>query len=115
MGWFRSPIITVASHRGMASPRFSDSWVVGVNVYGRRPSIFNERRKIIKEARSAAHLWPSGLRGRSSCWVKRWRKCPWRKSSRLLSHWWVAVGQSNQGRVRASAIRGIPRRVGLMN
>lgn len=32
VGWFRIPIMTVASHRGTASPMFSESWVVGVKV-----------------------------------------------------------------------------------
>lgn len=32
VGWFRIPIITVASHRGTASPMFKDNWVVGVKV-----------------------------------------------------------------------------------
>lgn len=31
-GWFRSPVRSVASHRGKASARFIDNWVVGVNV-----------------------------------------------------------------------------------
>lgn len=32
VGWFRMPINTVASQRGMARPMFSESCVVGVNV-----------------------------------------------------------------------------------
>ena len=32
VGWFRMPIITVASHRGVARPRFRESCVVGVKV-----------------------------------------------------------------------------------
>lgn len=32
VGWFRIPITTVASQKGTASPRFRDSWVVGVKV-----------------------------------------------------------------------------------
>lgn len=67
VGWFRIPIITVASHRGTASPRLSDSWVVGVNVYGRSPNIFSEIRKIIREAKSAAHLCPPTFKGSRSC------------------------------------------------
>lgn len=31
-GWFRSPVRSVASHKGKARARFMDSWVVGVNV-----------------------------------------------------------------------------------
>lgn len=32
VGWFRIPIITVASHSGTANPMLSDSCVVGVKV-----------------------------------------------------------------------------------
>lgn len=32
VGWFRIPIMTVASQRGTARPMFKDSWVVGVKV-----------------------------------------------------------------------------------
>lgn len=32
VGWFRMPIITVASHKGTARPIFRESCVVGVNV-----------------------------------------------------------------------------------
>lgn len=48
-----------------------DSCVVGVKVYGRRPSIFRVIRKIIKEVRRVAHLWPPRFKGKRSCWVKR--------------------------------------------
>lgn len=44
VGWFRKPINTVESHIGTARPRFKDNCVVGVNVYGRSPSVL---RKII--------------------------------------------------------------------
>jgi len=56
VGWVRMPIITVASQRGTAKAILRDSWVVGVKVYGRRPSIFREIRKSIKEVRIRAHL-----------------------------------------------------------
>lgn len=32
VGWFRIPIMTVASQSGTARPIFNESWVVGVNV-----------------------------------------------------------------------------------
>lgn len=56
VGWFRSPISTVASHRGTARPMFIESCVVGVKVYGSSPSMFSEIRKIISEARISAQL-----------------------------------------------------------
>lgn len=67
VGWFRIPMITVASHSGIARPMFKESCVVGVNVYGRRPSIFRVIRNNIKEVNRTAHLWPPKLRGRRSC------------------------------------------------
>ena len=63
-------MITVANHRGTASPMFNDSCVVGVNVYGNNPKILSVRMKIIKEAKIRAHLCPPGFRGVISCCVK---------------------------------------------
>ena len=59
--------MTVANQRGTASPIFSESCVVGVNVYGRRPSMFSVIRKSIREVKSVAHLCPPRLMGRRSC------------------------------------------------
>lgn len=56
MGSLRIPIMTVASQRGTARPKFSESCVVGVKVYGRRPSMLRVIRKSISEVKSAAHL-----------------------------------------------------------
>lgn len=70
VGWLCNPIITVASHKGVARPKFIESCVVGVNVYGIKPNIFKETRKIIKEIRIKAHLWPPLLTGKRSCCVK---------------------------------------------
>ena len=92
VGWFRIPMMTVANQRGTASPMFRDSWVVGVNVYGRRPSIFSVIRKIISDVKRVAHLCPPRLMGRSSCWVKRFMNQLWRVSRRQFSHRSVAVG-----------------------
>ncbi|MGL5702160.1 MAG: hypothetical protein ACRCW5_03320 [Cetobacterium sp.] len=63
VGWLRIPIMTVASHRGTANPMLRDSCVVGVKVYGRRPSILMVIRNTIREANNRAHLWPPMLRG----------------------------------------------------
>jgi len=92
VGWFRIPIITVASQRGTASPIFKESCVVGVKVYGRRPNMFSVIRKIISEVKSVAHLWPPRLIGRRSCWVKRFMNQPWRVRTRLFNQRLVAVG-----------------------
>lgn len=71
VGWFRMPMMTVASQRGIARPMLRDSCVVGVNVYGRRPSMLREIRNNIRDVNKIAHLWPPGLKGSISCWVKR--------------------------------------------
>lgn len=39
----------------------------------------------------------------------------WSVSSRLFNHRVVGVGRSNQGRVSANAIRGMPKNTGLIN
>lgn len=71
VGFFRNPIITVINQRGTASAMFRESWVVGVNVYGRRPSILIETKKTIKDVNIRAHLCPPIFSGRRSCWVNR--------------------------------------------
>lgn len=55
-GWFRRPVSRVASHSGRARAMFIDSWVVGVKVYGRRPSRLMKRRRRIKDVNRRAHL-----------------------------------------------------------
>lgn len=62
-------MITVANHSGTANPMFSDSWVVGVKVYGSSPRIFSVRIKIIRDVRIKAHLCPPLFSGVSSCCV----------------------------------------------
>ena len=115
VGLFHMPMITVASQRGTAKPRLSDSCVVGVNVYGRRPSKLRVKRNTINEVRRRAHLWAPTFKGRSSCWVNRAIDQFWTVSSRLLCHRPQGVGYKTQGRLRAIATRGIPRYVGLAN
>lgn len=84
VGWLRIPIIIVANQRGTARPIFRDSWVVGVNVYGRSPNMFSVRIKIIREVRIIAHLCPPGFRGVSSCCVKVLINQLWMEISRLF-------------------------------
>lgn len=115
VGWFRIPIITVASHNGTARPILSESCVVGVNVYGSSPSMFRVIRNSIREVSRAAHLWPPRLSGKRSCWVNRLMNHPWRVIRRLFSHRAEGVGKRIHGRVNATAISGIPKYVGLIN
>lgn len=69
VGRVRSPINTVASHRGRARAMFIDSCVVGVKVYGSRPSRLVKRRRINKEMRIKDCLRPEGLIGSMICFV----------------------------------------------
>ena len=115
VGWFRIPIITVASHSGTASPIFRESCVVGVKVYGRRPNIFRVIRNSIKEVSITAHLWPPRFKGRRSCWVNRLINHPCSVIRRLFSHRAEGVGKRIHGRVSATAMSGMPRYVGLIN
>lgn len=48
LGLWRKPKRTAPAHRGIAMPRFMDSWVVAVNVWGRRPRRFVDPIKIIR-------------------------------------------------------------------
>ena len=55
---WRNPRITAPAHRGIAMPRFMESWVVGVNVWGRSPSKLVEPMKIIREINISVHVRP---------------------------------------------------------
>ena len=61
----------VASQRGKARAMFIDSWVVGVNVYGRRPSKLIISSSSINDVRIKAHLCPPLFKGSISCFVVR--------------------------------------------
>lgn len=111
VSWLRSPISTVASQRGTARPRLIDSWVVGVNVYGNKPSRFMLSRKTIIEVRRKAHLWAGALRGRRSCFVNPIMNQFKRVKSRLLVHRVDGSGKNSQGVSIARRINGVPNRV----
>ena len=115
VGWFRRPIRTVANHIGMANPMFIDSWVVGVNVYGRRPRRLTVIRKIIKEVRIAAHLCPGLLIGDISWLVSCIKNQFCNTNRRLDSQRFVGAGNIIHGRRIDNKISGIPSRVGLKN
>lgn len=58
LGLFRKPIITVPAHNGMAMPIFIDSWVVGVNEYGRSPSKLVEAINRIRDISMSVQVRP---------------------------------------------------------
>ena len=115
VGWLRIPIITVASHRGTARPKFRDSWVVGVKVYGRRPNTFNEVRKTISVVNRTAHLCPHFFKGMRSWYTKRLITQDCRVRWRLFTHRAPGDGTKSHGKTSATAMRGIPKYVGLIN
>lgn len=57
---WRKPKITAPAHSGIAIPRFVDSCVVGVNVWGSRPNRFVEPIKIIRDTSMSDHVRPLG-------------------------------------------------------
>ena len=63
VGCVRSPVSTVPSHSGKASVRVSESWVVGVKVYGSIPRILMVRISKISEVRIGVHLWVGEVDG----------------------------------------------------
>lgn len=77
--------------------------------------MLREMRKTIKEVRRRAHLCPGMFTGIKSSWANRPRNQFCRVRRRLLSQRSVGVGKRIQGRVRARAIRGIPRSTGDIN
>lgn len=107
-GWLRSPVRMVASHRGKASAMFIDSWVVGVNVYGSKPSRLTNKRKIISDDRIRAHLCPGLFSGVINCLVISWRNHSWRVERRLVIQRPPGAGNSKTGKSRESRISGIP-------
>lgn len=56
----RKPRITVPAHKGIAMAIFIDSWVVGVNVWGRSPNRFVDPINIIRETNIRDHVRPFG-------------------------------------------------------
>lgn len=46
------------AHKGIAMPRFIESWVVGVNECGSKPKRFVEPMNIIRDISIKVHVWP---------------------------------------------------------
>lgn len=103
----------MASHSGKARAIFIDSWVVGVNAYGRSPSRLIVRT--ISDVSIRAHLWPFLLSGIISCFVIKCRSHSWMVDSRLLIHRLFGDGNSRAGKSKDSRISGMLSRWGLEN
>lgn len=81
---WRKPRITVPAQRGIAMPRFIDSWVVGVKEWGNRPNRFVDPINIISEINMSVQVWPFLLWMVIICFVvKRISHC-WIETIRLL-------------------------------
>lgn len=80
----RNPRITAPAQSGIAIPRFIDSWVVGVNVCGRRPKRLVEPIKIISEVSNRVHERPFCEWIDIICLVINWMIHCWNTTSRLL-------------------------------
>lgn len=72
-------------------------------------------RNNIRDVSIRAHLCPPRLIGRRSCWVNRLINQFCSVKRRLVRHRAVGVGKRIHGRRRAKAIKGIPRKRGLIN
>lgn len=57
---WRNPKITAPAHKGIAIPRFVDSCVVGVNVWGSSPRRLVEPINKIKDTSMSDHVRPLG-------------------------------------------------------
>lgn len=57
----RKPIITAPAHSGIAMLKFIDSWVVGVNVWGKSPRRFVDPINIMRETIISVHVRPFGV------------------------------------------------------
>lgn len=73
------------------------------------------RRKIIRDVRISAHLWPFLSSGSISCFVTRLMNHSCRVESRLVSHRLSGAGRSRAGNVIAIRISGTPSIDGLEN
>lgn len=80
----RNPRITAPAHRGMAMLRFMDSWVVGVNVCGRRPRRFVEPMNMISETIIRVQVRPFGVWISIICLIISLISQCWNECSRLL-------------------------------
>ena len=112
---WRKPVITAPAHKGIAMPRFIDSCVVGVNVYGSRPSRLIVSSSTISDVNIRAHLCPALFSGIISCFVISWKNHSWRVERRLVIHRLPGVGSNRVGNSNESRIKGIPKRHGLVN
>lgn len=110
----RKPVVTVPAHRGIAMARFMDSWVVGVNEWGRRPSRLVVAMKVIREISMRDQVRPLALCIVIICFRVSWISHCWAVTSRLLMRY-LEVGISREGNRIIGTAAGRPRIVGAAN
>lgn len=110
----RKPEVTAPAHRGMAMARFIDSWVVGVNEWGKSPRRLVVAIKIINDINIRDQVRPLALCIVIICFEVSWISHCWVAISRLLMRY-LEVGISRGGSRIISTAAGKPRIVGAMN
>ena len=110
---WRNPRITVPAQRGIAMPRFIDSWVVGVNEWGNSPIRFVDPINIIKDISIRAQVWPFLLWIDIICFVVRWTSHFCIATKRLLTSR-VDDGKKMLGNAIMITTIGNPINVGVM-
>ena len=81
---WRNPNRTAPAHSGIAILRFIDSWVVGVNVCGRRPRRLVEPMNIMRETIIRVQVRPFGVWISIICLIISLISQCWNEWSRLL-------------------------------
>lgn len=107
-------MITVPAHKGIAIARFIDSWVVGVNEWGRSPRRLVVVIKVIRDISIRDQVRPLVLWVVIICFrVDSTRLC-WMVISRLLMRC-LDVGISSMGNIMMGIVAGWFRIVGVAN
>lgn len=110
----RKPVITAPAHSGMAILRFMDSWVVGVNVCGKRPRRFVDPINMIRETIIRVHVRPFGVWISIICLIISLTSQCWKEWRRLLIRRFED-GNRIEGNIMMATTIGNPIIVGVMN
>lgn len=110
---WRNPRITVPAHKGMAMPRFIESWVVGVNEWGSSPNKLVEPINKIRDISIRVQVCPFGLWIAIICLDVRRRSHCWIATRRLLISRFVE-GKRRVGNITIRTTMGRPIIVGVM-
>lgn len=106
-------MITAPAHSGIAMPKFIDSWVVGVNEWGRRPKRLVDPMNIIREINIRDQVRPLGECIIIICFKISWTSHCCTETSRLLIRR-EGAGNSRVGNMIISTTIGRPINVGVI-